>query len=53
VVEHEVDVIVRVADGDSFLARLKAETATPFEKEGLYEQRTYRPLKLAFRPRAP
>jgi hypothetical protein len=36
VVEHQIDVIVLVADGDSLLARLKAETAAEFEQEPLY-----------------
>jgi hypothetical protein len=38
---------VLVADGDSFLARLKTETATEFKQEGLYvvEERS---LKITF-----
>ena len=35
VVEHEVEVIVFVADGDAFLAGLETETGAEFEKEGL------------------
>jgi hypothetical protein len=33
-VEHEIDAIVLVADGDSFLSRLEAETTTEFQQEG-------------------
>ena len=35
-VEHKINVIVLGADGDSFLARLKTETAAEFEQEPLY-----------------
>jgi hypothetical protein len=35
VVEHEIDVVVLVANGNSFLARLKTEPATEFEQEVL------------------
>jgi hypothetical protein len=52
VVEHEIDVIVLVADRDAFLARLEAETATELQQEGLYvvEERS---LKITFRIAGP
>ncbi len=51
-VEHQIDVIVLVADGDSFLSRLEAKTTTEFQQEGLYvvEERS---LKIAFRIAVP
>jgi hypothetical protein len=48
VVEHQIDVIVLVADGDSLLARLKAETAAEFEQEPLYVIEECR-LQITFR----